>query len=443
MGKTIFYLSKFIIWLQKHSAGGTSFPGKIALRYKPNLFEEFTLPEQRVFVSGTNGKTSTANFIANIFLKAGQEVCHNTKGANMLQGIATALLKESNSHYQVDVDSLVIEIDELTMPKVFKQVSPHTIIMTNLFNDQIDRYGDKRKLAVKLSKELPVDIRLFVNGDDPTLVWLANQLNPEKVFFFGLDPEFIFENNFNVEKKELCPNCGKSLNYSKRYYDSLGKFNCTCGFASPDLNFIAKNIDLEKESFTVEGQVYLMAYNQLYLVYNMLSAIAYTLEEKINKELISRVLSERIQIMGRFEYLEFNQHKAWLNLVKNPAGLNQSLSFISNELEIAKEKEYKLNVFLSFNNKAVDGVDDSWLEDVDFFILADDKISKVYIAGDLSDKIYGLLEKANIASNKIHCVTKMSESIEQMKASDLPGYFLTNVTMLASVRNNILESNKY
>ncbi len=440
MKKIIFYLSKLIIILQKGSERGTSFPGKFALKYNPDLLKEFLLPEKRVFISGTNGKTSTANSIANIMAESGQEVCHNAKGANMIQGITTTLLKQSNKNYLIKADSLVLEIDELTMPKVFEQITPHTIILTNLFNDQIDRYGDKWQLAKKLSQELPNDITLFANGDDPTLVWLVEQLRPRKVIYFGLDSKFTAPKQIRSKIADYCPYCGDTLNYTKRYYEDLGKFNCTCGFHSPDLNYIAEGIDLKEQNFTVQGQVYPTPYKQLYLIYNMLTSISYALEEKIDPALVSSVLSAQTKMKGRFEYLKFNQHKAWLNLVKNPAGLNQSLSFIDNELKKAEKQSKKINVFLAFNNQPVDGVDDTWLEEANFSVLDNLQISKIYLAGSLSGKTKSLLNKLPIAKEKIEIVDDLPETIQIMKASNYPSYFLSNFTMLESVRSNIIAS---
>ena len=157
MTKFVYYLTSLISKLQKIKGGGTSFPGKVALRLKPDILGEFKIPEQRVFISGTNGKTSTANYLAEVFRQTGQSVCHNAAGANLKQGIVSSLLQNSDSSLRIKSDVLILEIDELTMLNVFPELNPQHLILTNLFTDQIDRFGDKWQLATTLSEKLPKD----------------------------------------------------------------------------------------------------------------------------------------------------------------------------------------------------------------------------------------------------------------------------------------------
>ncbi|HHU53829.1 MAG TPA: DUF1727 domain-containing protein [Clostridiaceae bacterium] len=445
MTKFVYYLTLLIGKLQRIKGGGTSFPGKVALRMKPDILKEFKIPEHHVFISGTNGKTSTANYLAEVFRQTGQSVCHNAAGANLKQGIVSSLLQNSDSSLRIKSDVLILEIDELTMLNVFPELNPQHLILTNLFTDQIDRFGDKWQLATTLSEKLPQGMTLYVNGDDPVLVWLTQQINPKKVVYYGLTAEYSIADTKTKFQTEKCPYCNSKLNYEQRYYDSLGKFSCECGFKSPNLDYIAEDIDLIEQQFTVNYQTYRMAYPQLYLVYNMLTVVAYAQETGISIDLIAKVLSEQTETEGRFEFLSFNKHSAWLNLVKNPAGINQSLTYLEQQLTSATENNQKINLLLAFNNMYVDGLDSTWLEQADFELLQSDNLAAIYLAGSLQNIVCELLKKSGIPENIIVLIPEqeqLTQAISEMRQSDLPGYFLTNFTMLEPVRTSILKSSK-
>jgi len=431
--------------LQKLKGGGTSFPGKVALRLKPDILGEFEIPERRVFISGTNGKTSTANDLANVFRRAGNSVCHNAAGANLKQGIVSSLLQSSNSELRIKSDVLIIEIDELTMLNVFSELNPQHLILTNLFTDQIDRFGDKWQLAKTLSVGLPRGLTLYINGDDPLLVWLAQQISPKKIVYYGLTADYLDTDAKVKFQPEKCPCCNSELNYEQRYYDSLGKFSCECGFKSPNLDYIAENIDLLGQEFSVKNQIYHMAYPQLYLTYNMLTVITYAQEANLSADLIAETLSDQRETAGRFEFLDFNQHQAWLNLVKNPAGINQSLTYIEQQLNSATENKQQINLLLAFNNMFADGLDSSWLEQANFELLQSENLAAIYLAGSLQDTISELLKKSGIPETKIHLTPEQEQLVQvisEMQQSNLPGYFLANFTMLEPVRTGIIKSNK-
>ena len=74
--------------------GGTSLPGKILLRMRPEALAELggELPRGVTLISATNGKTTTARLVASCAREAGWDLVSNPSGANLLSGVATALL---------------------------------------------------------------------------------------------------------------------------------------------------------------------------------------------------------------------------------------------------------------------------------------------------------------------------------------------------------------
>ena len=73
--------------------GGTSLPGKTLLRLAPDAIERLAagLADGVVLVSATNGKTTTSALAA-AALGPEHALCRNGAGANLLSGVASALL---------------------------------------------------------------------------------------------------------------------------------------------------------------------------------------------------------------------------------------------------------------------------------------------------------------------------------------------------------------
>ena len=70
-----------------------------------------------VFISGTNGKTTTSNLIGHTLKANHIDIIHNNEGANMAAGITSAFIMQSTKNTKV----AVIEIDEGSIPRVLKR----------------------------------------------------------------------------------------------------------------------------------------------------------------------------------------------------------------------------------------------------------------------------------------------------------------------------------
>ncbi|TKI81311.1 DUF1727 domain-containing protein, partial [Bacillus wiedmannii] len=93
----------------------------------------------------------------------------NTEGSNLLEGITSAFMKKCNIRGKIQgVKIAVLEVDELTMTEVLKQIQPQLIVVTNIFRDQLDRYGEINTLISKVQTAIhSSDASLLLNGDDP------------------------------------------------------------------------------------------------------------------------------------------------------------------------------------------------------------------------------------------------------------------------------------
>lgn len=73
--------------------GGSSLPGKLALKVDPHILDSLAKDYQVVVVTGTNGKTLTTALTVNILRQQFDEVLTNPTGANMVQGIVSTFLQ--------------------------------------------------------------------------------------------------------------------------------------------------------------------------------------------------------------------------------------------------------------------------------------------------------------------------------------------------------------
>ncbi len=152
--------------------GGTSFPGKLAMKIDPAVLNSLAKGYETVIVTGTNGKTMTTALIVEALRKKYGDVLTNPSGSNMQQGIVTAFL--AHKHKRVKRKIAVLEVDEANVKMVTKLLHPSVFVLTNIFRDQMDRYGeiyttyDKIVNGIKLAPEATI----IANGD-------------ASIFFFG------------------------------------------------------------------------------------------------------------------------------------------------------------------------------------------------------------------------------------------------------------------
>ena len=82
-GKITIFLTKTIL------KGGSTFPGKVALKIDKEILKKVFKGYKVIVVTGTNGKATTTSMITNIIKASGNTVITNNKGANLFRGIVT------------------------------------------------------------------------------------------------------------------------------------------------------------------------------------------------------------------------------------------------------------------------------------------------------------------------------------------------------------------
>src|SRR5438876_7002076 len=149
------------------AGGGTTVPGKLLSKLDPGAIDRLAarLPAGTAVVSATNGKTTTAAMAAEI-LRGRFRLAHNRSGANLVSGVASALLASNGAELGL------LEVDEGALPEVLRRLRPRAVCLGNLFRDQLDRYGELELIAERWRDAvagLPSSTTLVLNGDDPQI----------------------------------------------------------------------------------------------------------------------------------------------------------------------------------------------------------------------------------------------------------------------------------
>jgi UDP-N-acetylmuramyl tripeptide synthase len=411
---------------------GETLPGVIAVKIYPSILSELAkeVREKIYVVCGTNGKTTTNNLLSEALLGANKKVIFNTSGSNMLNGVISAFVVDAKLNGHLDADYACIEVDEASTVKVFAHFTPDYMILTNLFRDQLDRYGEIDIITDLILKALSMDnnIKLIVNGDDSLSNALAIKSGHKKITF-GVGENVIDDKDKVKEVKEgsFCPICGNKLKYEYYHYSQLGKYNCTnCTFTRPNITYEATNIDLENHiAFDVAETRIEVNYRGFYNIYNILAAYsAYNLQELPIKA-FKKMLNDYNPQNGRMEEFIINNKKVILNLAKNPAGFNQNISAVLNDKE---EKD----IIIMINDNWQDGIDISWLWDVDFERLKNDTIKSITVTGIRKLDMLIRLKYVDIQADLEDNVENAIKNSIEKGTGNL--YVLVNYTALFSTR---------
>jgi UDP-N-acetylmuramyl tripeptide synthase len=368
---------------RRRGGGGTSLPGKILLRLDPGAIGHLAggLRRGSVVVSATNGKTTTAAMIASVLAEAGLSVVHNTAGANMAGGVASTLVGASTWRGGPTADLGLFEVDEFWLVGVVEQLEPRTLLLANLFRDQLDRYGELEAIADRwaaLAAQTPA--RLVLNADDPLVADLGRD-RPGVLHFGVEDATCALPSLAHAADSKHCRRCGAAYDYALVYLGHLGVYACpNCGARRPTPEVSARAVTLDGvrgASFDLDTPAgaarVSLPLPGLYNVYNALAAAAVALTLEIPLPAIVAGLARVAPAFGRAETVELGEHELCILLVKNPTGANEVLRTLALE-----PGDHDLLAVL--NDKIADGRDVSWIWDADFESLAG-RLRRVTCAG--------------------------------------------------------------
>ncbi|MFA5770688.1 MAG: MurT ligase domain-containing protein [Patescibacteria group bacterium] len=426
IGKLIIKISQLL-----NFGSGSTWPGHIALNLNDKFIEQ-TLDKNKdlkiIVIAGTNGKTTSTALLKFILEKSGKRIFTNSEGANLLNGIASSIIKNGDVFSKLKFDYAIFESDELNLPLLLNKILPDKVLILNLFRDQLDRYGEVNTIALKWLeslKKLTNKTEVFINGDDPQLYYIGTKLT-QKVQYFGVETNLMKLKDIPHDVDSIyCPTCLSILKYRQLSYAHLGNFYCSnCQFKK--FGEVVEDFSDSKINYPMSG---------LYNVYNT-NAILLLIRSLIDIKMddINKWFTEFIPAFGRQEEIVYKNRKVFILLSKNPAGFNQSIQTVS---EMTKSK--KANFLIVLNNRIPDGLDVSWIWDVDFKPILD-VAKNVYISGD---RVYDINLRLRYENNKniINTFEDLHEALEAIVKKTKEGerlYVLPTYSAMLEVRKILL-----
>ena len=406
-----------------NKSSGTSFVGMLVLKICPDFLKYCSkyIKKRIITITGTNGKSTTSGLIAHILETAHQKVVHNLKGANMLTGVANvfALLIAPLKRY----DYAVIESDEAYLTKLYDYMKSDYLVVTNLFRDQLDRYGELNTTAqfIKNAIDKNPDLKLILNADDPIVATFDRTKYAVYYGFENVEYDCNYEHKSNAPTEVFNCMCGEELKYSKQFFAQQGHYYCPkCGYKRHECNYSAdvkvyndySILTVRNRGISFEFKVNLAG---LYNAYNALAAISLGFETGMNQEEIQKSLDTYQAIFGRTEKRTINGNPAVIQLIKNPTGAS----------EVLKTVDLKSNIVIAINDNYADGRDISWLWDSDFEQLKNAE-KLVITSGCRANDMATRLKYAGIPQEKIIVEPNIKKAIDKAtttgKTTILPSY---------------------
>jgi len=377
------------------AGGGTSFPGLVAHRIDPRVLQKAAAASDacKVVVTGSNGKTTTCRMLAALAHADGLRVTQNRSGSNLLQGVISAAVRGTDLRGRMDAQLLLLEVDEATVRLVAPEVRPDTFLVTNIFRDQLDRFGELYTMARGLEaviEALPASATVVLNGDDPLVASLAPEA-PARRLYFGIADSTGAQVPEHAADTIRCVRCQHMLSYRVVHLSHLGDYQCpACGNARPRLDVAVTAVRPSPEAgseITVETPAGTFALQVplpgLHNVYNAAAALAgrmaLALPRPLEPAQARRALAGLRPAFGRLEEIRAGERQVVLAFVKNPTSYNATLR------EVLRRPGPK-HVLAAHSNTVVDGEDFAWLWDVDLEQLVP-QLASLVISGTRAEEV--------------------------------------------------------
>jgi UDP-N-acetylmuramyl tripeptide synthase len=436
-GKVVTQLSRRL-----GTGAGSNFPGRVILRIHPEAPEEMVshLDGGCVLVSGTNGKTTTSNLLAGMMRAGRMQPVHNRVGANLITGITAALAQASDGRGRPRGDIGLFEVDEATLPAAVRRLRPRLVIITNLYRDQLDRYGELESLSRKMDaalSDLDEEAVVLLNADDSLVASLGRECQG-RIYYYGIEYEGIAESGLrHAADSKHCRECGSPLDFEANYFGHMGKYSCPgCGASRPAVDFAATYIEL---SGTAGSRVSVstpswntevfLGLPGLYNVHNLLAAAGGAQLLGLDREAVERGVEGYSTAFGRGERIPTGGRTLFLVLSKNPTGFNEVIRTLQDE---GKD----LAILAALNDRIADGRDVSWIWDVDFEELA--PLARYLVAtGTRAQDMALRMKYAGLDPSVIRVETSLREALRAALAGAREGetvYALTTYTATLDLR---------
>ena len=348
----------------------------------------------------------------------------------MAAGITSAFIMQSTKNTKI----AVIEIDEGSIPRVLKEVTPSMMVFTNFFRDQMDRFGEIDIMVNNIAKSIGnKGIKLLLNADDPFVSRL--KIASDALVYYGMEAHAHEFEQSTMNESKYCPNCGRLLQYDYIHYNQIGHYHCECGFKRENPTYEVSTFEASPFlNMTINNFTFNMKIAGDFNAFNAIAAYAVLKELGLNDASIQKGFETYTSDNGRMQYFSKGNKEAMINLAKNPAGMNASLS-------VGEQLEGKKVYVISLNDNAADGRDTSWIYDADFEKLTKQDIEAIIVTGTRAEELQLRLKLAEvnvpvIVENDIYKATAKTMDYTSFTVA-IPNY--TSLTPMLEQLNRSFE----
>lgn len=426
---------------------GSTLPGKLALKVKKDILKKTSVGTKIILVTGTNGKTTTCKILEQMMIDSKKAYFSNNSGANLIAGIATSFILNSSVFGKNKKDYAIVECDENAFKTVSLYLKPDVVLVTNLFRDQLDRFGEVTNTlsAIRDSIKNLEDTTLCLCADCSLTYSLSKDFPNLNIKTYGVDLPFDEDSSEStVSDAEYCIFCKDKYEFSYRTYGHLGGFKCnSCGYerVQPDVS-VTKIIGINADSSDVVLKIYDKEFNTRVNVagtYNIYNAAGSALALKsigFESEEIVKTIENFDCAVGRMEKFYHGEKSINMILIKNPAGFTQVTAHLS---KITSD----FTAIFCLNDNIADGRDISWIWDVHFHkLLSSPYLKKVYTCGKRAYDMALLLKYNGYDAEKITVIENedYDKEIEIIKQQENDVFIVPTYTSMMAQRAKIAKA---
>lgn len=427
---------------------GEHLPGVVAHAIDPKILDHIPKPARVVFISGTNGKTTTTNLLSDVLADNGVAHISNRSGANIVNGIETAFLKNATLTGRQRIPVAIMELDEVSYRTVMPYVEPEISLVTNLYGDTFTRSADPAYIFDIMSTLTPAGSKVVLNADDLISCRIAPQAADKVYYSIAQLPDDTDGPQGIVCDLTACPDCGGALEYDWCHLRHLGRAHCTaCGLTNPEPDYLVTRIDRDAHTFTVsercrpdapEYEYHFGAYS-VANIYNLLCVVVAAREFGLTPQQIARSLERLSLPEQRFVEREVAGKRIVTIASKGENATANSVAFDA----IRKEPGAKDVVIMISDNHMAEVPEDTeyigWYWQADFEYFKDPCIRHLFVYGCTADDILLRMRMAGIDPSIISIVDNPMEIVDLVDFDEVDGVFFAHGTTTVEIAHGVAD----